>query len=131
MTGISRKDQIIRRKILVVEPNPDFCNLIESFLTEKFSVDITFVAKSQEAIENLQLDQYSVVIQHYGPKYNDAIAVLAFLEKYQPKIPLIIFGVDNPRLPIQYSNFVDKTNPKKLVEKFFELWREIDEQKFN
>ena len=50
MTGISRKDQSIRHKIMVVEPHPDFCNLIESLLTEKFSVDITFVMKSQEAI---------------------------------------------------------------------------------
>ncbi|MBI5075342.1 MAG: response regulator [Nitrospirae bacterium] len=78
-------------KILLIEDNPGDTDLIEEMLTAaKVSFELTRVDRLSDGIEQIQSEDYSVILLDLGLPDSQGLETLTKLNKNGPKAPIIV-----------------------------------------
>lgn len=117
----AQKLKVADKKVLVVEPHSDFSVLIRYHLKKNFNVIVQVVNDSERAIELLRTEDFDLIVHNYDQHKNGIINVLTFLTYLKIATPVVVFGNDNPYLPVGYENFVKKPYLQELVAKIEDM----------
>ena len=117
----TQKFKVANKKVLVVEPHSDFCVLIKHHLKKNFGVAVQVTKDSESAIGLLRTEHFDLIIHNYDQDKDGVINVLIFLTYLKIATPVVVFGNDNPKLPVGYEHFVKKPYLQELVVKIADM----------
>ncbi len=78
-------------KVLHVDDEPEFCDLVSFFLKREGDFEVDAVASSKEALDRLQSQQYEAIVVDYSLPDIDGIELLKILRAQGSQIPFIMF----------------------------------------
>ncbi len=116
-----QKLRVTNNTVLVVEPHSDFRVLIKHHLKKNFNVAVQVAKDSESAIELLRTEHFDLIIHNYDQYKDGIIDVLTFLTYLKIATPIVVFGNDNPKLPVGYEHFVKKPHLQELVVKIAKM----------